>query len=160
MKTLLLIRHAEAGWGDFGLPDVERCLTSRGEKEALAMGATLLAEKLLPDAFMSSTAKRARMSAKLILQGMQTSDAGVIWRDDLYLASAEKLFSVAKACDDSVQTLALLAHNPGLSELADDCLPEPIYGMPPCAVVGITWNAMHWQDISIVDGQLQAYFSP
>jgi len=160
MKTLLLIRHAEAGWGDFGAPDVERCLTSRGEKEALAMGATLLTAGVLPDVFISSTAKRARMSTKLILQGMQTSEHGVIWRDDLYLASAKKLFSVAQACDDKVQTLALLAHNPGLSELANDCLPEPIYGMSPCSVVSITWNTMHWQDISMADGQLQAYFSP
>ena len=65
-KTLLLMRHGEAGWASFGQPDVKRSLTEYGMKQVLAMANRMLAEGLCPELIMSSTARRAEMSANIL----------------------------------------------------------------------------------------------
>lgn len=160
MKMLLLIRHAEAGWGDFGQADVERLLTERGVQQAHAIVRNINDEALIPDVIFSSTAKRTAMTAQILAAGISFPVEQVIWRNELYLAEAELLFSVAQQADDHIQSLAIIAHNPGLSELADRLLSKPIHGMSPATVVAITWPVEHWSDISEGRGTLSAHLHP
>lgn len=160
MKTLLLIRHAEAGWDDFGQADIQRTLTERGIEQVHDIANSMRADSLIPSAIFSSSAKRAEMTALLLAPDIGFAADKIQWCDDLYLAEAEHIFTTAQQADDTIQILAIIAHNPGLSELANHLLPNPINGMSPANVVAITWPVEHWQDISAKNGTLRAHLQP
>ena len=65
MKTLLILRHAKSSWNNLDLPDYDRPLNKRGKRDAPRMGDFLRHQDLVPDLVISSTAKRAKKTAKL-----------------------------------------------------------------------------------------------
>jgi len=158
MKTLWLIRHAEAGWGDFGQADVERSLTERGMQQAHDIASKICDANLVPDMIFSSTAKRTEMTTQILAAEMGFPIEKVAWHHHLYLAEADILFAMAKQTTDDIKSLAIIAHNPGLSELASHLLPDDsMHGMSPATAVLITWHVEHWQDIAAGTGVLSAY---
>ncbi|MDQ6955174.1 MAG: histidine phosphatase family protein [Mariprofundaceae bacterium] len=159
-KTLLLIRHAKAISGDFSQADVIRILSKRGEKQAHNMAHQINHEALNPDIIFSSSAKRTAMTTNILMADMAMSAQQVQWRDDLYLAEADVLFNTIRQADNGIQKLALVAHNPGLSELANILLSDGVTSMSPCTVVAISWPVQHWSDISVGSGVLCAYLEP
>ena len=68
MKTLLIMRHAKSSWKEQDLPDHDRPLNKRGEKDAPRMGKLLKDEDLIPDLIMSSSAVRAKKTAELVVK--------------------------------------------------------------------------------------------
>jgi len=160
MKTLLLIRHAKAEGGDFGQSDVTRRLSEHGEKQAHDITNQIKSEGLTPDFILSSSAERTQRTTQILTSGMDCSMQQVQWCDDLYLAEPNLLFDAARQADDANQTLAIVAHNPGLSELADHLLNKPVSGMSTATVIAITWPVQHWFDISAGKGTLCAYLRP
>ncbi len=160
MKTLLLIRHAKAEWGDLGQQDFTRALSERGIKQAHRTAQNIREKDLTPDVILSSTAKRTEMTTQILLSDMGCSIQQVQWSDDLYLAEASVLFDAALQADDASQTLAIVAHNPGLSELSNHLLSNYVDDMSPATVVAITWSVEHWSDISAGAGTLCAYLRP
>jgi phosphohistidine phosphatase len=157
VKTLLLIRHAEAGWGAFGESDISRTLTERGIKQVHHIASQMLGKAMLPDKIISSTAKRAEMTAQTLATDLSSSMENIQWHDDLYLAESNHLLTTAMQADDTIQALAIIAHNPGLSELAHSLLSGAIEGMSPADVVAIRWEVDHWQDIATTRGTLQTH---
>lgn len=63
MKTLFFIRHAKSSWDDTVLPDRDRPLNDRGERDVAKMGKRLVERNVKADLIMSSPAKRARDSS-------------------------------------------------------------------------------------------------
>ena len=57
--TLSLLRHAKAGRAADGGGDIARDLTSRGQRDAQAMGSYMAATKLAPDLILCSSAALA-----------------------------------------------------------------------------------------------------
>ena len=68
MKTILCVRHAKSGWDDPSLSDIERKLTDRGKSDAKVMAKRLKERWIEIDAFVSSTAKRAKKTAKIFMK--------------------------------------------------------------------------------------------
>jgi len=66
MKKLCIVRHAKSSWDDPGLLDLERPLNKRGKRDAPFMGERLKKYKVKPDLIISSPAKRAMKTAKII----------------------------------------------------------------------------------------------
>jgi phosphohistidine phosphatase len=64
MKSLLILRHAKSSWKDPELTDHDRPLNKRGKCDAPRIGKLLKNEHLVPEAMISSTAKRARATAE------------------------------------------------------------------------------------------------
>jgi len=155
MKTLLLIRHAEAGWGDFGQSDFERTLTQRGLMQADDMAERLKEEGLRPDLILSSTAARTKMTTQHLFAGM-----AVTWVKSLYLAESEQMLMQIKTIADDVACLAVVAHNPGISECAEAICEKNIHGMAPCTVLAISWPVTHWSEIEQGAGELRAHLYP
>ncbi len=68
MKTLLVQRHAKSSWKDPGLDDHDRPLNKRGKKDGPRMGRLVREEDLIPDLILSSTAVRAKNTAKEVAE--------------------------------------------------------------------------------------------
>jgi phosphohistidine phosphatase len=117
MKTLMLLRHAKSSWSEPDLSDHDRPLIEKGKKAAIRMGALLVEKGLVPDLILSSTARRARKTAKLAAKASGFSGE-IQLLEDLYLASAGELLAEARAhAPEAASRLLVVAHNPGLEDL-------------------------------------------
>jgi len=116
MKQLIITRHAKSDWGDAGLSDFDRPLNKRGRQDAPDMAKRLMAKGVVPDAIVSSDALRAKSTASLFNKTLKISD-GTTLKHEIYHAPVKDLLMVINTLNDQWQTVMLVGHNPGLSEL-------------------------------------------
>jgi phosphohistidine phosphatase len=148
MKTLVLIRHAKSDWSDFSVRDFDRKLNARGKRDAPIMGQRLAERHIQPDAFTVSTACRAKATARLMAPALGFSFADINWKDELYLSSPSTMKSVIRQTADHVRTLALLAHNPGITELVCQLANTDIGNVPTCGVITLELPVDCWSEVS------------
>jgi phosphohistidine phosphatase len=146
VKTLLIIRHAKAE-SSFTLNDFERPLNERGKKDAPVMAQRLLDKKIVIDAFVSSPARRAKKTAELFYETYKAHD-DIILISALYHAPAEIFFDVIKEVDDKFDTIAVFAHNPGITYFVNQLAAVRIDNMPTCAVFAVKVNCNNWKDFA------------
>jgi phosphohistidine phosphatase len=146
VKTLLIIRHAKAE-SSFTLNDFERPLNERGKKDAPVMAQRLLDKKIVIDAFVSSPARRAKKTAELFYETYKAHD-DIILISALYHAPAEMFFDVIKKVDDKFDTIAVFAHNPGITYFVNQLAAVRIDNMPTCAVFAVKVNCNNWKDFA------------
>lgn len=147
MKRLVLIRHAKSSWANPLQSDFDRPLNERGEHDAPAMGTRLKAAGISPDLIIASTAKRAAQTAKHIAKATGYEPEKIEWHEELYHCVPAVFEEVIEQADESIHTLFIVAHNPGISDFAAQ-LDErrQIRHMPTCAVAGFELGAARWSD--------------
>ena len=158
MKTLFLLRHAKSSWKEAELSDFDRPLNERGRRAAPFMGRLLRERGFAPELIISSTAKRARKTARLLTEGAQY-EVPVIFDDRIYEASSSTLLYVAGGVDNAISSLMLIGHNPGM-EGAIRVLTGQIEPMPTTAVAIIDLDIENWKEIAADHGSLKAIFRP
>jgi phosphohistidine phosphatase len=142
---LTLLRHAKSSWINPSLPDNERPLSSRGEKDAPMMAARLAARGERPDLILTSHAQRAAATAKAIAAGLGCADEAVRIERRLYLASPDAILDLLRGQDDAHAHVLLVGHNPGMTELANVLLPAlGLATLPTAGVVAIEVAASRW----------------
>ncbi len=131
MKNLLLMRHAKSSFKEGEMPDFERPLSKRGEKDAPRMGKLLKDKNLVPDLIISSTAVRASRTAEMVAD-KSGYKGEVLYIQSLYLGEPEAYLEALRDLreeNDNLQTVLVIGHNPGLESLLQmltdhlDCLP-------------------------------------
>lgn len=146
MKTLLIIRHAKAETS-FTLNDFERPLSERGKKDAPAIAKKISQKNITIDAFVSSPAKRAKKTAELFCKEYGVHDDKIIFISALYHAPAEIFYEVIKHLDETFNTVAIFAHNPGITYFVNTLVTDMrIDNMPTCAVFAVQAAIDHWKD--------------
>lgn len=116
MRQLLLLRHAKSSWDDRDLTDHARPLNPRGQQAAAAMRIAMGQLGLCPDQVLVSTARRTRETAAALEPWPHAPLTHAT--DDLYLASAAALLDTLQAVPETARSVLVVAHNPGLHELA------------------------------------------
>jgi phosphohistidine phosphatase len=116
MRQLLLLRHAKSSWDDRDLSDHARPLNPRGRQAAAAMRAEMDRLGLSPDLVLVSTARRTMQTAEALEPWPDTPLVDTL--DSLYLASASTLLHTLQEVPETVRSVLLVGHNPGLHELA------------------------------------------
>lgn len=111
-RTLILMRHGKSAYPD-GVPDHERPLAPRGEREAGLAGDWLRAHAPAIDAVLCSTATRTRET--LACTGI---DAPVRFVGRLYGAAPGTVIDEINRVDDDVTALLIVGHEPTTSSLA------------------------------------------
>ena len=146
MKTLYLLRHAKSSWQDASLPDRDRPLEARGERDAAKMSKRWSQQHEKPDLIMSSPAARALATAKVVAQGLDYKAKNIAVDERLYAATQDSLLLVIEALDHKLERVMLVGHNPGFEELAHrfDCA---ISHMPTCALAEFRFEAKSWAGI-------------
>jgi phosphohistidine phosphatase len=116
MHQLLLLRHAKSSWHDNKLADRDRPLNERGQRAAAAMRQAMHDLGLAPDLVLVSPARRT----------LETLDALEPWDDTplleqleaLYLATPAQMLGVLHDVPETVRSVLLIGHNPGMHDLA------------------------------------------
>jgi phosphohistidine phosphatase len=116
MRQLLLLRHAKSSWDDATVPDRDRPLNARGRRAALVMRQAMRDLGLAPDVVLVSTARRTQET----LEALEPWDDAPLIEpmDSLYLANPIQLIAALHAVAETVRSVLLIAHNPGLHDLA------------------------------------------
>lgn len=116
MRQLLLLRHAKSSWDETGQPDHARPLNARGRQAARAMAAAMRRLHLAPELVLVSTAMRT-METLHALEPFEDSTL-VDPLEGLYLAPAGKMLEVLRGVPETVRSVLLIGHNPGMQDLA------------------------------------------
>lgn len=112
LRTLLLLRHAEAESFAPGRRDAERRLTARGHEQARALGDWLRASGVSIDHVVCSTATRTQQTLEdLRLDPTTTS---VELSRSLYEAGSDTVLELIREIEDAATTVLLVGHAPGI----------------------------------------------
>jgi phosphohistidine phosphatase len=115
-RTLLLLRHGKSDWS-IGADDFDRPLKKRGLSSSLKIGSWLKQRNLLPDYIITSPAKRALQTARIISKCADIRKKDIDKDEHIYLASPESLLYVLESVPEQAQRVLMVGHNPGLEQL-------------------------------------------
>ena len=116
LRQLLLLRHAKAAPGAPGLGDHARPLDERGRLAASSMRDAMRGLGLLPDVVLVSSARRTLQTLEAL--GPWDETPIIEPMNGLYLAELPRMLAVLQGVSDTVRSLLLIGHNPGLHDLA------------------------------------------
>lgn len=114
---LYIMRHAKSDW-ETGTSDFDRPINKRGNKSAIRIGQWMLENNHIPEKIISSSAMRAKQTIELVVEQIEEKNKKKIsYEEDLYLANLSSLLENIALYKSNVNSLMLVAHNPGLEEL-------------------------------------------
>ena len=147
MKQLILVRHAKSDWGDPALGDHERPLNKRGQRNAPEMGERFAKREVHPDRIYTSSALRARTTAKIIAEALDYPAEDIEQAEGLYHAGVSTWLDFISGLEDSLSCVMCFGHNPGLTELAHFEFGCELSNIPPCGVLTLDFAADHWAKV-------------
>ena len=115
MKQIILMRHAKSDWSDKELTAHQRILNARGNRDAPLMAKRIKEFGVLPDLMLVSDATRTRETWQHIAELLGTIQTK--FDRDLYMASPSTIIEKLKEVDNLIDTVLLMAHNPGITEV-------------------------------------------
>jgi phosphohistidine phosphatase len=145
MKQLILIRHAKSCWDQPWQDDHDRPLAARGLHDAPIMAKRLVDRGILPDLILSSSAARAVQTSEFLTQTLALTPVKI--EIALYHAAPEFLLHYIRKQKNSIQTLVLVGHNPGLTELTN-LLGVRLDNLPTSGQISFTIKSNFWADLS------------
>jgi phosphohistidine phosphatase len=160
----MLLRHAKSDWPD--VPDRDRPLAKRGQRDAPVIGRWLHDHGYQPEIVICSAALRTRQTWDLVAPELGGSPS-VTFEPRAYAASAITLLYLVRELPAACRAALLIGHNPGVSELASNLLEaagDETPGSPglrfPTAAAAILEFDGDWAGLSLAQARLLAYTSP
>lgn len=130
-----------------GQDDFERPLNDRGMQDAPMMAQRLKQKKVIIDVMVSSAAKRALSTARYFAETYGIGKERLVTTRKLYHAWPDTFYEVIAEIDDSVRTVAVFSHNPGITSFVNQLTKVRIDNMPTCGVFAITTDAVRWKEL-------------
>jgi phosphohistidine phosphatase len=162
VRTLVLLRHLKSAWDAPGLADHDRPLAPRGHRAGERIRRHLEQAGVSPQLVLCSSAVRAVETWQAVRDALP-DDLQLQIEDGLYLASSESLLARLNDVPGTVDTVLVVAHNPGIGNLAlglagtgdadaVDRMAEkyPTGGLATLAFEG-SWAALTWGDAELLE---------
>lgn len=145
-KILLILRHAKSSWKEPDLLDFDRPLSKRGKRDAPKVGKLLTQLDMVPDLIISSTAKRAKDTAKAVIESCKYK--GNLELDpSLYGADYHSYVGALRAVQNEFSLVLIIGHNPALEELVRELTGRTEH-MSTCALAAIDLkHTRRWDDL-------------
>ena len=139
-----MLRHAKSDWSG-GEADIDRTLNARGHTQAPDAGSWLAEHHPGIDLAIVSPATRARTT--WVLASAEFSESPEARIDErAYAASVTDLLEIVRELPDELETVILVAHNPGLEELVSVLTGENVrLSTSALAVLGVPGS---WAQLS------------
>ena len=147
MKTIYLIRHAKSSWDNSALSDFNRTLNERGKANAPLMGKKLIEENTVIDCLISSPAKRTTETSLLMGKELNYPSEKIIFDQRIYEASLSDLIKVLNEIPNQFSNVAIIGHNPAISQLFNYLTDEDLHHFPTCGIGKIELEIDQWLEI-------------
>jgi phosphohistidine phosphatase len=166
MRWLLLLRHGKAIPAT-GRDDHERSLVERGRRDAARIGAFVAAIDMIPDLMIDSGAARTRETATIVAAGWPRPVERRV-EPGLYEASWQAIQTIVRALPDAKPHVMLVAHNPGLADLATHLagrgarseMQRLAAKFPTSALAILEFDVDRWRDVEPGGGLLARFVTP
>lgn len=155
MKQLILIRHAKSSWDHPERPDFDRPLSRRGQRDLPLMAERVLAQRLTPQRLLYSSALRTTITARELARCLQLPDSACSAVPEMYEACHETLLNLLQGQADSLTSIMLVGHNPGLADLGHYLSGESFEHFPTAAVAHLMLDVRSWSELAENCGRLQ-----
>lgn len=159
MKSISFIRHAKSP-RPANVPDFERKLNERGMTDAPIMGKVISEEFIAPDLIISSSAKRAEITSRLIAKELNYPEEKIQFLDDLYFADTETYMEIISELDSEIKHIYIVSHNPGTTDIVNRISNARLDNMPTCGIAQIGFKIDEWKEIYIETGKLLNFDRP
>lgn len=168
MKTLLLLRHAKAEHGQTKFDDIDRALAPCGLESTPRLGSWMAENGYFPAVALVSTARRAAQTWDLVAPAIGTQ-TDVRHERALYLAPPGELLARLAAIGNEMESVIIVAHNPGLEVLAQlltgpgsnsGAAADMARGFPTAGLAVFESDADSWDDIAGDSARLAAFVRP
>jgi phosphohistidine phosphatase len=161
MKQLLVVRHAKSSWDSPLITDFDRPLNDRGQRDAPEMAARLQKRNISIDLFVSSPANRAQTTARIFMEQLKIPANRLLLAEELYLAPKAVFYEVIKKLDDRYNSVALFAHNPGITDFVNTLAATfRTDNVPTGGMVGVLINTGSWASVENAAKELLFYDYP
>jgi phosphohistidine phosphatase len=158
---LTLLRHAHAQPPTAGAEDFVRPLTARGRAEATEMGKRLAQAGLVPDLILASSAQRTQMTVQLLAAACSLSQGRIRYLDELYNATARRIWETALSNAGKSAHLLVCGHNPGISRLASGLGADPeALDLPPAGLFTGLWHHDGWKSLRMAEATELQHLRP
>lgn len=147
-KRLILMRHAKSDWDGPFNTDFERPLNERGRASAPLIGQYAKKNEYIADLIYCSPALRTRQTLELFKSALD-QDIETQFHEGLYGASTQDINKLIRTCPDTISTLMIVGHNPGLGSLAYTLSPEHagLFGkFPTASFAPFKFEKASWHD--------------
>ncbi|MGH2960659.1 MAG: SixA phosphatase family protein [Solirubrobacterales bacterium] len=163
-KRLHLLRHAKSDWDDPELADHDRPLAPRGRRASRAIATHLADKGIDPALVLCSSSARTRETLDRIASALGSPTVEI--EDGLYGAGAATLLERLRRVPDTVGSVMVIGHNPGIEELAlelagsgpDVKRMERKY--PTAALATLTVPGESWSELAEGRSELVAFVLP
>lgn len=154
-----LVRHAKSDW-EQGVADFDRGLNPRGLRDGPFMAEWLNRQSYHAEWIWSSSANRALSTARFVAEGWQLPEECLVAVDTLYHASPHAAFEVLRDTPPSVSQVALVFHNPGITELINLLAGHvAIDNLPTLGIAEFTTD-LPWAEVHTAAFKLERIVSP
>jgi phosphohistidine phosphatase len=167
MRRLMLLRHAKSDWTAPGKRDHDRTLNPRGREAAPKMGAYMARHALVPDLIVASTATRVAETLDLLLPAFDKAPK-IVSERRIYEAEVDGLMAVIRETPQTVHSVLIVGHNPGLGDLAsslvavgdEDARQRLIEKFPTAGLAVIDFAVDDWKKLHPRGGRLDRFVVP
>jgi phosphohistidine phosphatase len=171
MRRLMLLRHAKTETDAPSGRDQDRRLDARGRTDAAEIGGWIGRHPPYPDLVLVSPAIRADQTWKIAWEAMKkrAPQPRVELLPELYGADPSQLLKTIRAASSTdPKALMLVAHNPGMHELAlaltgsGDAAPRKALtdNLPTSGLAILDFAGAEWDDVAFRRGRLVLFVSP
>ncbi|MEM1120320.1 MAG: histidine phosphatase family protein [Bacteroidota bacterium] len=161
MKIVYFIRHAKSSWSDSSLRDHDRPLNKRGKRDAPFMAAKLKELGANPGAIITSTALRAKITARHFAHSFDLSGKRFVEEPGIYEAYSTNILKIVRRTPNKWDTILVFGHNPGFTMVANSFEGgEDIDNVPTCGIVKVVAQVDDWKDFKFGKGSVAEFHYP
>lgn len=161
MKSILFIRHAKSSWEIKELEDFFRPLSERGINDAIKIGRYLKKIQLNPELCICSPSHRTIATYSIINHTSNWHNIKFKLNKNLYECSGKKIKSELKEINNKYNFIAVIGHEPSLSEFIEENCNFSLKKFPTAAIALVVYKDLKkWEKIDWFKGELEFLISP
>ncbi|TGN19831.1 SixA phosphatase family protein [Leptospira idonii] len=164
MKHIYLLRHAKSEWDEPYQTDEERGLAERGKKQTKALRSFLHDYEIDVDLAFVSPAERTKRTYQALRKEILRLPKPD-FKEAIYEAEEDDLLFLLHGVPDSVRSVMIVGHNPGLESFANAALygaPDPsrFHKFPTASFLGLTCDKDSWKELTWGSCLLNVFWIP
>ena len=153
MKSVICFRHGKSDWSASYKSDHDRPISKRGIKASIRMGKYLSRINQKPDLVISSTALRAKNTAKIAIKSGKWGSK-LILEERIYEGSVQILVDIMRQQNNEYSNICIVGHEPTFSNLIEKCDNFSLPKFPTAAMARIDFDIVKWRNINLELGSL------
>ncbi len=164
MRYLYLLRHANALAGRL---DKERALDHSGIEQARSVGLHLNQYPKI-ELIKTSDSKRTIQTYEHLLKTLNYKPNEIVKSSNLYNANADNIIAEIENTDSEINSLLLIAHNPGIMlvtqklnlEVPSNLMTKFLESQSPAKLVIIQSESYYWENLTKFNNKILDIFWP